>query len=143
LNAAARQHGFSFVEIMVAVLVLAICAVPLADAVRNGIAASTVGADKARELRCMKTMMETVLAEPYLTLRDAALGMSKASRYSQPAAGGCVRRNVFIAKYEREAGKPEVFLDDGVDSTRLESPMLYVTVSSPDSGYSFTTLVAR
>lgn len=128
---------------MVAVLVLAICALPLADAVRNGIAASTVGADKARELRCMKTMMETVLAEPYMNLRDAALGMGTASRYSQPAAGGCVLRNVFIATYEREAGQPEVFLDTSADSTRLESPLLYVTVSSPDSGYSFTTLVTR
>jgi prepilin-type N-terminal cleavage/methylation domain-containing protein len=143
LNSRRRSHGFSFVEILVAVAVLALCAMPLADAVRNGIAASAIGADKARELRCMKNMMETVLAEPYQKLWDAALGKDIASSYSQPADASCIARNVYIARYEYEYGKSPVFLDASASTARQESAMLYVAVSAPNGTYSFTTLVAR
>lgn len=131
------------VEVMVAVVILAICVLPLAEALRNGLAASSVGADKARELRCMKDMMETVLAEPYYLLSDAALGKDTASRYSLPKDDACPVRNVFIAKYEDELFKNPVFLDASAGAARLDSALLYITVSSPASGYSFTTLVAR
>ncbi|MFC5552042.1 prepilin-type N-terminal cleavage/methylation domain-containing protein [Massilia aerilata] len=138
-----RRRGFSFVEVLVAVAVLALCAVPLAEAVRNGIAASTIGAAKARELRCMKSMMETVLAEPYPNLANAALGKDTPSSYSRPADAACLARRVYIAKSEWEYGKSLVFLDNSAASWRLESALLYVNVSSPDGTYSFTTLVSR
>lgn len=144
MNFVQRRHGFSFVEILVALAVLAMCAVPLADALRNGIDASRIGTAKARELRCMKNTMENVLAQPYQTLSAAARGKDLPSSYVPPGDPSCdIARTVTIAKYEYEYGKSPVFLDAGADSDRLAAAMLYVTVSSPDSGYAFTTLVAR
>jgi prepilin-type N-terminal cleavage/methylation domain-containing protein len=143
LNRVLRQHGFSLVEVMVAVAILAICVLPLAEALRNGLAAPSVAAGKARELRCMKDTMETVLAQPYYLLAGAAAGKDTASTYSLPQDATCPLRNVFIAKYEDEYSKDPVFLDASAGAARLDAALLYITVSSPASGYSFTTLVAR
>ena len=87
--------------------------------------------------------METVLAEPYPNLANAALGKDTPSSYSRPADAACLARNVYIARYEYEYGKSPVFLDDSAPSWRLESALLYVTVSAPNGSYSFTTLVSR
>jgi prepilin-type N-terminal cleavage/methylation domain-containing protein len=144
LNARRRQTGFSFVEVLVAVAVLALCAGPLASAIKSGIDASRVGTAKARELRCMRNTMESVLAESYQTLSDAARGKDVASAWTPPLDASCdIARTVTIAKYEYENGKSPVFLDASAGDDRLAMAMLYVTVSSPDSGYSFTTLVSR
>jgi prepilin-type N-terminal cleavage/methylation domain-containing protein len=146
VSAVLRQRGFSFVEIMVAVLLLALCAAPLANALKTGLDASTIGAAKALELRCMKNQMETVLAEPYQNLWNAARGKDTPSAYSRAADAACpgIARNVYIAKYEHENGKSPVFLNESTaGAQRLETALLYITVSSPDTGYTFTTLVAR
>jgi len=138
-----HRRGFSYVEILVATVVLALCAVPLADAVKNGIDASRIGSAKAQELRCLKNRMETVLAEPYQDLWNAARGRDVASSYSQPADAGCsIAREVYIARYEHEYGKAPRFLDDSAAPDRLELALLHITVSTP-GGYAFTTLVAR
>lgn len=148
----ARQRGFSFIEVIVAMLVLAICVVPMFDAIRNGVSASSIAAEKARELRCIKNTMETVLAEPYQILYDAAAGRDKAAVFSMPATftvpvdGSCdAPPRVSIARYEFEDGGTEVWLDANPNATnaQLESPLLYITVSAANGGYAFTTLVAR
>lgn len=139
-----RAPGFSFVEILVAVAVLALCAAPLASAVMNGVNASRIGTAKARELRCMRNTMETVLAESYQTLSNAARGKDLPAAYVPAADPSCdIARTVTIAQYEYEHGKSPVFLDASAGEDRLAMAMLYVTVSSPDSGYTFTTLVSR
>jgi prepilin-type N-terminal cleavage/methylation domain-containing protein len=153
LNAAGRQHGFSFVEIMVAVLLLAICAVPMGDAIRNGITASSIAGAKARELRCIKNTMETVLAEPYQSLYAAAGGKDQPATFPMPAVfampvdGSCdTPPRVSIARFELDYGSNvEVWLDNNptASSAQLESPLLYITVAAANGGYSFTTLVAR
>jgi prepilin-type N-terminal cleavage/methylation domain-containing protein len=145
LNAAARQHGFSFVEIMVALVLLAICIMPMGEAIRNGLRASTFGVDKARELRCMRHTMETVLAEPFQKLSLAARNRGTPSGYPLAPDAVCagIARTVSINWYEREAGKGEVFLASDADPRRLEDAMLYVTVSSGEGGYAFTRLVTR
>lgn len=130
---------------MVAVVLLAICAVPMGEALRNGLLASTAGVDTARELRCMKNTMETVLAEPFQILSNAARDKGTASAYVLPPDPYCggIARTVSITWYEREAGKPEVFLTSTADPRRLEDAMLYVTVASSGNGYTFTRLVTR
>lgn len=137
---------------MVAVLVLAICAVPMGEAIRNGVNASSVAAAKARELRCIKNTMETVLAEPYQSLYAVAAGKDQPATFPMPATfaapadGSCdLPPLVSIARYEFEDGGTEVWLDGNPSATsaQLESPLLYITVAAANGGYSFTTLVAR
>nr|WP_267498716.1 prepilin-type N-terminal cleavage/methylation domain-containing protein [Massilia sp. IC2-278] len=137
-----RQHGFSFMEVMVAVLVLAICAVPMMDALTNGLMVSAASVDKARELRCMKNTMEAILAEPYQTLWLAA-AQDNAASYALPADAACagVTRQLVISLCE-QTGTNTVFLTSGSAQNRREAAMLHIALSS-DKGYSFTTMVAR
>lgn len=160
MSAPRREYGFSFLEIMVAVLVLAICAVPMGEAIRNGVTASSIAAAKARELRCVKNTMETVLAEPYQSLYEAAAGKDQPAAFTMPAAfpmpadGSCDRPPLIsIARYEYEDGGTEVWLDGNPNATtaQLESPLLYITVAAANGdtvvaangAYPLTTLVAR
>ena len=138
-----HQHaGFSYIEALVAVVLLAIVAVPAADAVKTGMDASRIAAAKSQELRCMKNAMETVLAEPYQNLWNAALGRTVRSSYSQPLDAACPARDVFISKYKHPVNGTPQFDPKGSEQ-ELEAVLLYVTVSSPQSSYTFTTLVAR
>jgi prepilin-type N-terminal cleavage/methylation domain-containing protein len=138
LTAAAREQGFSFVEIMVAVVVLAVCAVPMGEAIRNGLAASTVGMDKARELRCMKNTMETILAAPYQTLWEASMKDGGASYpLLEDAACGGIVRSVSITMAEFSGTAPRA-----PTASERETALLQVTATS-DKGYSFTTMVSR
>lgn len=145
MKAPRAAGGFAYLEMLAAVLLLALCAEPAADAVKNALNAPAVARTKMRELRCMKNQMETVLAEPYQNLWNAARGMQQASSYSRAADAGCGARNVYIAKYQAEYNKAPVFLPypDSATEIQLEAVLLYVTVSSPDTAYTFTTLVAR
>jgi len=140
----ARPHakGFSFVEVMVAVLLLAICAIPMMEALTSGLKVSNAGVDKARELRCMKNTMEAVLAEPYQTLWLAA-SQDNAASYVLPNDASCagINRQLAISLCE-QSGSSTVFLTSGTAANRREAAMLYITLSS-DKGYSFTTMVAR
>jgi prepilin-type N-terminal cleavage/methylation domain-containing protein len=138
LKSAVRQHGFSFVEIMVAVVLLAVCAVPMGEAIRNGIAAASVGADKARELRCMKNTMETILAAPYQTLWEASMKDGGIS-YPLPEDAACadVVRTVSITMKEFSGTTPRT-----PTASERETALLQVSAAS-DKGYSFTTMVSR
>lgn len=132
--------GFSYVEVLVAVALLGLCALPMADAIKNGLDASAVGEAKALELRCIQNTMETVLAERFEDLWKEANGNSSASSYSRPAGNGCQVRNVYIAKYEHYFGAAGKVLPK---EDPAEDALLLVTVSSPKSNYAFATLVDR
>lgn len=145
MNAPRRAAGFSYLEMLAAVLLLALCARPAADAVRTALQAPGVAQAKMRELRCMKNQMETVLAEPYQNLWNAARGTQQASSYSRAADASCPARNVFIAKFQADYGQTPVFLPypDTAPETQIEAVLLYIIVSSPGGSYTFATLVAR
>ena len=122
--------GFAYIEVLVAVLLLALCAVPAANAVRNGLNAADAVPAKANELRCMRDMMETVLAEPYAKLLAAKNGRSPTA-YSAGEGGGCVERRVYI----------DVYLQNGISDTARSTALLRGDVVSPQTRYAFTTLV--
>jgi len=123
--------GFAYVEVLVAVLLLALCAVPAANAVKNGLNAADIAPARAKALRCMRDKMESVLAEPYENLLKAQNGTQKTS-YSENAANGCGARQVYI----------DVYQQNGSDDTARSTALLRVDVVSPDANYAFTTLVA-
>ena len=127
---------------MVAVLLLAICAVPMMEALTTGLSVSSAGVDKARELRCMKNTMEALLAEPYQALWLAA-SKDNAASYVLPDDASCagIARQLVISLCE-QTGTTTVFLNSGSAQNRREAAMLHIALTS-DKGYSFTTMVAR
>jgi len=126
-----RAAGFAYIEVMVAVLLLALCALPAANAIKTGLTAADAVPSKAAARRCMRDKMEAVLAEPYANLLAARNGKLPTT-YSEGAANGCVARSVYI----------DVYPPNGSIDAAGWTALLRVDVVSPDTNYSFTTLVA-
>lgn len=137
-QAPARAAGFTLVEALLALSLLAICLVPAANALRGAVQAPAIGASAAHNLDCVSTLMETVLAEPYARLQSLATGSGLANYPSDDP--NCPARSVTIWRY-------------GNDNTGKIGPggtgnyLLYVSVAlkNPADGnpYTLTTLVAR
>lgn len=137
--------GLSYVEVMVALVLLAICALPAADAIRGGLQAAEAGAVQARELRCVKNTMETVLAESYDELWRAVEAAETSLIRSLPADPGpdgeCGAREVHVYKYEHRHGQATGKVLAPGDKTA--DTLLLVTVSGAGGSYPLTTLVDR
>lgn len=131
-RAVSPAAGFAYIEVLVAVLLLALCALPAANAVRNGLNTATIAPARMKALRCMRDKMESVLAQPYANLLAAKNGISQTT-YSEAAGNGCDRRWVFIDVYQGNTN---------TSNTGDITALLRVDVVSPDTGFSFTTLVS-
>ena len=137
-GAPARAAGFTLVEALLALSLLAICLVPAANALRGAVQAPGASAVAAHNLDCVSTLMETVLAEPYARLLSLATSSGTANYPSDDP--NCPARTVTIWRY-------------GNNSTGRIGPggtgdyLLYVSVAlkNPADGnpYTLTTLVAR
>jgi len=109
--------GFSYVAVLLAVALLALCAAPAADAVRHAAAAPAVSARQLSTLLCLKSRMETVAAEPYQSLLLAAAGpLVATSTYSLAAAGTCPKLNVYLSMVNLDAAGNATYpaLDTGL-----------------------------
>jgi len=133
-------HGFSLIEIAVAVVVLAVCLVPATNAIRNSLAMPAIAAGADTQLGCVKAAMERVMAESYFKLLPAARARTVATSYSTSAAGNCLAINVYVTRYDPTTS-PYYF-------TSTDTGLLYVQVRLADpaltgaAAYTLTSLVA-
>ena len=136
LRGGPAASGFSYVEVVLALLLLVIGIVPAVNAVRDSLAAPQIAQAAAQALQCVKNHMEKVIAEPYRKLSNAhALFNVAVPAYSLPADAQCAAREVFITYYDPDAVAPYfVAIDKG---------LLLVRVATPGSAMTFSTLVAR
>lgn len=98
----ARRHraaGMTLLEALLALLLLAVCLVPAANALHGAIGAPGASAQAARDLDCVGSRMEAVLAEPYPRLLAAAGNAGTASALSSAASAACPAIEVTIARY--------------------------------------------
>jgi len=134
-----RSAGFTLIEAVIALMLLAVCLLPAADALRNAVAAPDAAASAARKLDCVSSLMETVLAEPYNRLLSFATA-SGASPYPIPDDAACPQRSVTIARYGKTSNR-----SFGFGAT--DDYLLYVSVALADPAdgnpFTLTTLVAR
>jgi hypothetical protein len=97
-----RSAGFSYVEVLVAAVVLALCLPPALDALRAATSSAAVQSSTIALRYRVGARLETVLAEQYAALDAAAVAAGSAAvptTYSDP--GGTVdRRLVFAARYD-------------------------------------------
>lgn len=134
----ADARGFAYAEVLVAAVILALCAVPAADAIRNGIDANRVGQSKAAELRCVRNQMETVLAEPYFTLNQAA----GTAAYNLAADATCAARTVVLTLKQFDGANLND-LPATATSEQKNMALVKVQVTLDNSPYSFSSVVAR
>ena len=106
-NAAPRgyprsQAGLSYIEVLIATMLIAVSLVPAVEALRGGIFGASLHQDAAADHYALKAKMEEVLAEPYALLDSAAVaaGSEKTpTSYSDPS-GSTKRRLVYLSRYD-------------------------------------------
>ncbi len=99
LKIARHQSGISYVEVLVAVTILAISVLPATNAIRGSMdAAESDSLATVNHYRLM-SKLEEVLAEPFSAVFAEAAGPAAATAYSD-TIGTIDRRVVFIAAYD-------------------------------------------
>ena len=134
----AHARGFAYAEVLIAAVILAVCAMPAADAIRSGIDAGRIGQSKAAELRCVRNQMDTVLAEPYFVLNRAA----GTPVYDLPADATCAARTVVLSLKQFDGANLNDLPANSSDEKK-STALILVQVTLADSNYSFSSVVAR
>lgn len=136
-----RRHaaGFTLLEVIFAMILLAVCLLPAAAAMRDAMRRPADLADAARKLDCVGALMETVLAEPYGRLLSLATSAGPAA-YPIPPDAGCPPRAVTIARYGNDATQK-------IGPGATGSTLLYVSVGLANAAdgnpFTLSTLVAQ
>ena len=139
-NVPIRQRGLTYVEILVATLVLVIGLVPAMDAVRNAVRGTSAHEEYVVAQRRLASRLENVLADSFGALDDAAVaagGPTVPTTYSDPVATP-ERLLVFIAAYDGDNAdtdnNPFTGTDDGI---------LWLRVAVEDRDYALETVTAQ
>ena len=135
-----RQSGLTLVEILVAVVLLAILLVPAILALQTGIVGTDVHADVTSNHLRLSSRLEELLAEPFTALQDAASvagGPTNPSSYSEPATvpGRLV---VYLAGYDGDNADA-----DNDPFTGADAGLLWLRVEIEDSAHALETLRAQ
>jgi Tfp pilus assembly protein PilV len=130
-----RQRGLSYAEVLIAVVIVAVCLVPALDALRSGLSAADTQRLQAVNQQRLKTRLEEVLANRFSTLDAAAMAAGNSpsvttATYSD-AAGTADRLLVTLYRY------------DGSAPTATDSGLLWVKVAIEASSLSLNTLKTR
>ena len=133
------QSGLSYIEVMVATLLIAVALVPMMEALGPGIQAAALHRQQAEVHYVLAGKLETVLAEPFADLDAAATAAgayTAATTYSDLVA--VVPHQVFIWRYDAD--------DADADSnvfTGGEEDLLWVQVQTQAGNHRFETLLSQ
>ena len=98
------QSGLTYIEVMIAAVLIVLALLPATDALYTGMRGSDVYESTSSQHFAALALMEDVLAEPFSTLTTAAGvagNQSTPSSYSD-LAGTPDRRLVFVARYDAD-----------------------------------------
>ncbi len=134
-----RQAGLSYIEVIVATLLLTVALVPMLDALKPGLQGSQIHRDQAQIHFTLGGKMEQVLAEPFDDLDAAATAAGDfkvATGYSDLTAA--VPHQVFIWRWDVDNADAD---DD--EFTDGEDDILWVRVATVDGLSELQTLISR
>jgi prepilin-type N-terminal cleavage/methylation domain-containing protein len=116
-----RARGFSYVEVLIAIVVIAVALPPALRALRIGLDSASVQAQATARGWRAAGAMETVLAQPFASLRAAAAAARTAKTptdYSD-ASGTPDRALVYLSYYDADDwdgdGNPFTIVDPDAD----------------------------
>jgi hypothetical protein len=140
----ANMTGLSYVEVLVAVVLITLVLVPAMDALLPGLAGSGIHKTTAEDHYQLTGKLERVLVEPFGQLNSAANAAGSPTTpttYSDVHGfADCLRIdcNVFIARYDADNA-------DGDDDpfTGTDDGLLWVQVVVPGTGMSIESLISE
>ena len=137
-----RQAGFSYMELLIATLLIVIMLVPALDAMQSGIQGSGVHMQLAQNQYRMISKLEQTLALPFTELLAQADLVADPkvlipAHFSDPA-GTESRRLVFLARYDGDDGD-----GDKDPFTGTDVGLLWVRVTIEDSPRSLETVIVE
>jgi len=135
-----NQQGLTYLEILIAGVLLATALVPALDALRASVSGTSVHESYVTEQHRLATRLEEVLAEPFGQLNDAANvagGPVNPTTYSEPVATPG-RMLVFIARYDGDNADA-----DGDPFTGTDDGLLWVRTAIEATEYSLESLIAQ
>ena len=137
-----RQSGFSYMELLVATLLIAIMLVPALDAMQSGIKGSGIHTQLAQNQYRMISKMEETLALPFSELlQQADLVADPTVLIPEPysdTAGTKFRRLVYLARYDGDNA-------DGNDNpfNGTDEGLLWLRVTIENSQRSLETVIVE
>lgn len=133
-----RQSGLTYVEIMIALVVLVIGLVPALDSLRTAMIGTGVSGSYIVEQHRLSGRMEELLAEPFADLDAEALVPGNApTAYSDPP-GTPGRLLIFLSRYDGDDAD-----GDGDPFTGVDQGLLWVRATIEDTVYDFETVIAQ
>jgi type II secretory pathway pseudopilin PulG len=137
-----RQSGFSYMELLVATLLIAIMLVPALDAMQSGIQGSGIHTQLAQNQYRMISKMEQTLALPFSELlQQADLVADPKVLIPAPfsdAAGTASRRLVFLSRYDGDNAD-----GDKDPFTGTDAGLLWVRVTIENSPRALETVIVE
>ncbi len=133
-----RQSGLSYVEVLVATVLIAIALVPMMESLQPGLQGSEIHRQQSEVHFALRGRLESVLAEPFTSLDAAATAAgahTTATSYSDLAA--LVPHEVFIWRYDVDNAD-----NDGDPYTGGETDMLWLRIASLDGRFTIQTLLS-
>ena len=142
-------RGFSYVEVLVAMFILAIALVPAMQALQSGIQGAGIHQQTTQQHYALLARMEAMLAESYanlLTAAETAGNNSTPSSYSD-TVGQTDRIVVYLSLYDADAD-PFTITDPNNDGdnniyTGDTTGLLWLKVQLENSPYAFESLRQR
>jgi type II secretory pathway component PulJ len=138
-----RQQGFSYVEVMAATLILALCLVPAMEALEASGKTARVPESLGVDRYHLLDKMEWILTQPFNDLDAAAQAAgseSTASSYSDlitSTDGRSLTRNVYLSRYDGDN------LDDSNPFTGTDEGLLWIRIVIEGTTLIFETLASR
>lgn len=134
-----NQIGVSYVEILIAMTLIAIALVPMMNSLQAGLQGASLFQKKSQAHYVLIGNLEKVLAEPFDDLDSAATASgahTSPTTYSDLAASNPF--NVYLWRYDVDNAD-----SDNNEFTGGENDLLWVKVALVDSGQSIETLKSK
>ncbi len=134
-----RSCGFSYVEVIIATLLVAVSLVPALEALQSGIAAAREHQNYTALRYRTQSLFEQVLSRPFEELEAEAKAVNDpgtATAYSDST--GDDRRLVYLSNYDGDNADGD---DDGF--TGVDDDLLWVKIEIQGVALTFETLISR
>ena len=134
-----RQHGFSYIEVLVATVLIIVSLVPALEALQTGIHANQVFNSQSLNHHALVAKIEEVIAKPFdeLAPQAAAAGGPTTPTGLSDTPGTSDRRLVYLALYDGDNADADANFFTGGDSD-----LMWIRVTIENSNHAMETLTS-